>query len=199
MDLAENIKQIITKVDSIPLERIEVLTVFVTYLRKKIADQEAIKLNFVCTHNSRRSQLSQIWAQTAADYYGIECDCFSSGVEVTAFNYRAVHAIENAGFQIQKGAGNNPIYEIQNGLKPGSIRCFSKLLNDPENPSENFAAVMTCSHADENCPVVSGMEARIRLNYEDPGKYDGSDLETAKYQERSEQIASEMFYVFSKL
>lgn len=199
MDLSKYISHVITKFCSIPQERKEVLSLLLDYINQKRTDQKEIKLNFVCTHNSRRSQLSQIWSQTAADYYGIDCQCFSSGVEVTAFNDRAVNAIESIGFKIQKGKGINPIFTIENGLDKKSIRCFSKLLDDPENPKNNFAAIMTCSHADENCPVVNGMEARIPLNYEDPGKFDGTEFETIKYLERSQQIAIEMFYLFSKI
>lgn len=183
--------------DAIPEERKERLKLLFQYIKLKREKNEAILLNFVCTHNSRRSQLAQIWAQTAADYYGIDCKTFSSGVEVTSFNARAVNAIETVGFKTIKGKGENPVYTIDNGFQ--SMSCFSKLIDDKTNPQSNFAAIMTCSHADENCPVVLGMEKRIALNYEDPGVYDGTALEEKMYLERSEQIAREMFYLFSKI
>ena len=76
---------------------------------------------------------------------------------------------------------------------------FSKLFSDEVNQVENFAAVMTCDHADENCPVIPGTEQRISVNYIDPKAFDNSPEEAGRYDERSFQIASEMFYVFSKI
>ena len=58
---------------------------------------------------------------------------------------------------------------------------------------------MTCSHADENCPLIPGAEKKISLMYEDPKLFDRTILEKEKYRERSLQIATEMKYVFSKI
>ena len=58
---------------------------------------------------------------------------------------------------------------------------------------------MTCSQADGGCPFIAGAEKRIPITYEDPKAFDDSPLEEAKYDERSLQIASEMFYVFRQI
>ena len=116
---------------------------------------------------------------------------------MTAFNNRAIKALENVGFKVQIGKGDNPKVQLDNGFR--SMNCFSKLIDNQINPKSNFAAIMTCSHADENCPIGNGMEKRMALNYEDPGKFDGTDLEAKMYLERSEQIAIELFYLFKKL
>lgn len=58
---------------------------------------------------------------------------------------------------------------------------------------------MTCSHADENCPFIPGAETRIPVRYEDPKEFDDTEMESEKYDERSKQIASEMFFVFSRV
>lgn len=197
MQLASFISKLQVESLQISQERQTVLLPLIKYSKRILKEDRAILLNFVCTHNSRRSQLSQIWAQTAADFFGIRCLCFSSGVEITAFNKRAMEALESVGFGIQSSEGTNPKVLVSNNYR--QICCYSKLINDEINPKSDFAAVMTCSHADENCPVVLGMEQRIALNYEDPGAYDGTTLEQLKYLERSEQIAAEMFFVFSQL
>lgn len=199
MELTSYIENLLLGLDSITDERKKQLEPLLKYLKLKKGNQEMIHLNFVCTHNSRRSQLSQVWGQTAADYFKINCKTYSSGVEVTAFNERAVKALAKVGFKITHSNGENPIYELDNGISDKLSRCFSKLIDHSDNPKEKFAAVMTCSHADENCPVIFGMEERIALNYEDPGKFDGTAMEEAKYEERSEQIAKEMFYLFQNL
>ncbi|MEQ8418109.1 MAG: protein-tyrosine-phosphatase [Imperialibacter sp.] len=184
----------------IPEQRKAVLQTLIDYVQTKKEGQQEAKLNFICTHNSRRSQFSQIWAQTAADYYGVDVQTYSGGVEVTAFNERAVAAIERAGFQVtRKEKGGNPVFFIFYSEDGEPITAFSKLYDDPANATTNFSAVMTCSHAEENCPYIPGTEARIPVMYDDPKAFDGTALETAKYDERCQQIAAEMFYVFSQI
>ena len=182
-------------------DRLAVLKPLIDYIQSKIDQGKEINLNFICTHNSRRSQFSQIWAQTAADYFGIPAKCYSGGVEVTAFNERAVTSIKRSGFDVvAQGEGeSNPIYLVSHSKDHDPIKAFSKLFDDPVNKAEQFAAVMTCSHADENCPFIPGTEQRIAVRYEDPKAFDDTPEEASKYDERSMQIASEMFYVFSKV
>jgi arsenate reductase len=180
-------------------DRIEVLKPLIEYIQGKVDEGKDINLNFICTHNSRRSQFSQIWAQTAAEYYGIPANCFSGGVEVTAFNERAVESIKRSGFRVNSEGETNPIYFVFNSDGNEPIQAFSKLFDDPINKADQFAAVMTCSHADDNCPFIPGTEKRIPVRYEDPKKFDETDVEAEKYDERSLQIACEMFYVFANI
>jgi len=180
-------------------DRLAVLKSLIDYIQSKIDQGQEINLNFICTHNSRRSQFSQIWAQTAADYFGVPGKCYSGGVEVTAFNERAVASIKRSGFKVVAQGDINPIYSVFHSDQHDPIKAFSKLFDNPVNKAEQFAAVMTCSHADENCPFIPGTEQRIAVRYEDPKAFDDSPQEAAKYDERSMQIASEMFYVFSKV
>ncbi|SMD37866.1 Protein-tyrosine-phosphatase [Reichenbachiella faecimaris] len=185
--------------DKIANERKGVLEVLVAYIQSKVDAHQEVNLNFICTHNSRRSQFSQIWAQTAADYYGIEANCFSGGVEVTAFNERAVDSIKRAGFQVSAKGQENPVYYVLYAEDASPMNCLSKLFDDPINNAKEFAAVMTCSHADENCPFIPGTEKRIPVRYDDPKEFDDTLQEADKYDERSMQIANELFYVFSKI
>jgi arsenate reductase len=184
---------------SIPDERLEVLRLLEEYIQAKIDQTEELNLNFICTHNSRRSQFAQIWAQTAADYFGISANCYSGGVEVTAFNESAVESIKRSGFRVETREGANPHYSVFHSEGRDPILAFSKLFDDQINKADQFAAVMTCSHADENCPFISGTEKRIPVRYEDPKEFDGTPEESAMYDARSMQIASEMFYVFSRV
>lgn len=187
------------EINKISEERKTILQVLIDYIEIKKASNEAVNLNFICTHNSRRSQFSQIWAQTAADHYGVAAKCFSGGVEVTAFNERAVASIERMGFEVTSEGTENPKYQVFHTEGSTPILCFSKTFDDPENSAEAFAAVMTCSHADENCPYIPGTEKRIPVRYEDPKAFDNTPGEANRYDERSVQIATEMFYVFSKI
>ncbi|MBK6265951.1 protein-tyrosine-phosphatase [Marivirga sp. S37H4] len=196
-------EQLSDKIDQLPFaisnERKEVLQELIDYVEGKLSNDQAVKLNFICTHNSRRSQLSQIWAQTAAGYYGIDIKSYSGGVEVTAFNERAVDSIRRAGFRVTQKGEENPRYFIFFSDDAEPITAFSKIYDDRINPKAEFAAIMTCSHADENCPFISSAEVRLPVRYEDPKAFDNTPEEAARYDERSKQIAAEMFYVFSQV
>jgi arsenate reductase len=184
---------------AISTERLQLLDEMAVYLQEKISNRKEIRLNFICTHNSRRSQFSQIWAQTAAAYYGIEAYCYSGGVEVTAFNPRAVAAIQRDGFKVVKKEGENPLYFVFYSEEEDPIVTFSKVVEDSVNATKEFAAVMTCDHADENCPFIPGAEKRFPLRFEDPKAFDDSPLEEKMYSERSHQIGAELFYLFEKV
>ena len=180
----------------IPDNRKLILDKFKDYIQNKLEIGETPRLNFICTHNSRRSQFSQIWAQTAAAFFAIDVECFSGGVELTAFNERAVESILRSGFKVEKEGEINPKYSVYYDTKSKPIVAFSKLFDDTPSP---FAAVMTCAQADENCPFIPAAECRIPVRYDDPKAFDDTALEAEKYDERSMQIASEMFYVFRNL
>ena len=169
-------------------------------LKDFIKTQSKASLNFICTHNSRRSQFAQVWALVAAKYFDFEISSFSGGVEVTSCNPRTVAAMRRAGLEIRvKDEDANPHYHVQPNEEGASLELFSKLYDDAVNPKTEFAAVMSCSHADENCPFIPGALARITLNYEDPKAFDNSPKEAEAYDTRCRQIATEMYYVFKSL
>jgi arsenate reductase len=199
--LQTKIDHLVKEFDQIPAERKETLAGLTKFVQDKINVSKPVYLNFICTHNSRRSHLSQLWAQAAAHYYGVEnVFCFSGGTEATAFNPRAVKAMREAGFSIAVAKdGDNPVYEVRFASDVTPVIAFSKKYDDPFNHNKDFAAIMTCSHADENCPLVLGASGRIALTYDDPKEFDGTSLEAAKYSERVDQIGREIFYAFSQV
>lgn len=178
-----------------------VLQPLADYIQEKAATGEAIRLNLICTHNSRRSHLSQVWAQTAAVYYGIpNVFCYSGGTEATAMFPMIAKTLEHSGFRIQTlSAGENPVYAIKYSENAHPVIGFSKTYDDAFNPESGFAAIMTCSQADGGCPFISGAEKRIPITFEDPKAFDNTPQQAEKYKERSLQIALEMFYVFSQI
>lgn len=196
-DLSSFVEDLISEVDLIPAARKGKLQQLASYVEAK-RTAERIALNFICTHNSRRSHLAQIWAAAAAYYYGVSgVKTFSGGTEATAFNPRAVAAMKRAGFRIAGGEGDNPIYSVSFADNAESLVCFSKVYDHPRNPQSKFAAIMTCSDADENCPFIPGVELRLALTYDDPKVADDTPEEAARYDERVRQIGREIFYAFS--
>jgi arsenate reductase len=187
--------------DGIDFERKNILQPLIDFIQLKVDNKEDIRLNLICTHNSRRSHLSQVWAQTAAHYYGIKnVFCYSGGTEATAMFPKVAEVLENTGFKIQKlSEGNNPVYAIKFTENASPVIGFSKAYDDEFNPENGFAAIMTCSQADGGCPFIAGGEKKIPITFEDPKAFDNTPQQTEKYQERSLQIATEMFYVFSQI
>ena len=199
----QNLSNTITSISEISVseERKEVLQPLVNFIQDKVNNNEEIRLNFICTHNSRRSHLSQIWAQTMAFQFGIRnVFCYSGGTEATTMFPKVGETLVNQGFEIQQLSENeNPVYAIKFSDNEPPIIAFSKTYFDAFNPKTNFGAIMTCNNADEGCPMVFGAEVRFPIKYDDPKAFDGTDIMNEKYTERSLEIASEMFYVFNQI
>ena len=199
LEIEKTIKAL--KIEEISAERKAILEPLVEFIQTKINEQQEIRLNLICTHNSRRSHLAQIWAQTVAAYFKIKnVFCYSGGTEATAMFPMVAKTLEKQGFKIKVIADtNNPIYAIKYTDNEHPIICFSKKYDDGFNPSTEFAAIMTCSQADGGCPFITGAEKRIAITFEDPKVFDNTLQQAEKYEERSLQIATEMFYVFSQI
>ncbi|MBN9292427.1 MAG: protein-tyrosine-phosphatase [Flavobacteriia bacterium] len=188
-------------IQNISKERKTILQPLIDYIKEKVCNQEKINLNFICTHNSRRSHFSQVWAQVAAAHFDIsEVYCYSGGTEETALFPKLTETLKNQGFTIFKIANiDNPIYAIKYSDNNLPVIGFSKKYDNPFNPVSAFAAIMTCSQADGGCPFILGAERRIPVTFEDPKNSDNTPEQTQAYEERSLQIATEMFYVFSQV
>jgi len=189
------------RADSVSKERRELLQPLIAFVQNKVNEKKEIRLNFICTHNSRRSHLSQVLAQTMAYYFNIKnVSCYSGGTESTALFPMAAETLRNLGFDIKRlSEGKNPIYSIKYAKNEHPVIGFSKKMDDDFNPKSEFAAIMTCDSANEACPLVVGAEEHIPLTFEDPKAFDNTPQQAEKYTERSLQIATELFYVFSKI
>ena len=177
------------------------LNTLVTYITESLKADSSVKLTYICTHNSRRSHMAQLWSAVAAHYYGIQSvETYSGGTETTAFNSRSVACLKKQGFAITPlDEEKNTHYSVVFSADVPAVKSFSKIYNDPNNPQSGFIAVMTCSHADEACPVVNGASKRVAIPYIDPKISDDTDLESQTYYQRSAQIATEAFYVFKRV
>lgn len=182
-------------------ERKSIVQPLIDYIQDKVNNKEMIRLNFICTHNSRRSHLSQVWAQTMASYFNVNnVYCYSGGTETTALFPTVAETLKKTGFEIVTiSEGKNPVYAIKYSANEHPVIGFSKTFDNDFNPKSSYGAIMTCSNADENCPFIPGAEKRITITYDDPKVFDNTPQQAEKYMERSIQIAKEMFYVFSKI
>lgn len=164
------------------------------------AKSNLVNLNFICTHNSRRSQLGQVWAFYAAYYFDLNINAFSGGTEVTAFYRNTVKTLQSVGFDfnVVDFSHQNPKYLISFKGSSNTIFGFSKRFDDVTN-KQPFIAITTCNNADKNCPFIPTAIERFHLPFVDPKASDDTPEQTATYLKTNEQIAAEVYFIFSEV
>lgn len=195
------VQEVLSELDQVPSDRQALLKDIASVVVERLRAGAAADLTFICTHNSRRSHMSEVWAQTAAYWFGLDrVRAFSGGTEVTACNCRTVLAMRRAGFAIEtESGGENPRLLVRYAKDRPPVRAYSKLYNADANPKRDFIALMTCSKADRSCPVVEGAIARFPIHYMDPRLCDDTPEETAAYNARCREIAREMFFLMAEV
>ncbi len=183
---------------SIDKERQGILKLIASFIVSQCKKLNDVHLNFICTHNSRRSQLSQIWAHYAIEKYKLKrIKSYSGGTEVTAFHRNTIKTLQKAGFKFKliNYSHENPIYEITFSKAKNSITGFSKLYNDSIN-NDPYIVITTCSNAEQNCPFIPEAVERFHVGYTDPKVSDDSESMDKTYLETNKQIAAEMDFLF---
>lgn len=185
----------------IPSERRTRLEALADYLRAAAGQDEDARLVFVCTHNSRRSQIAQAFAWALTVRSGKDAlSVFSAGTEVTAVALPVDRALAVAGFRVERAQGDrNPVVSLRCAEDGPTLGLFSKPLVHASLPTADFCAVMTCSDADARCPVVLGATTRIALPYEDPKAHDGTAREAQAYAQCSQEIGRELAFAFARI
>ena len=108
--------------------------------------ESKLKIHFLCTGNSCRSQMAEGWARHLK---GDVLQPYSAGIEIHGMNERAVQVMREAGVALS-------------GQYSKSVR---DLLDVP------FDWVITvCDHANETCPVFPGNVHRLHVSFNDPPK-----------------------------
>lgn len=197
----QDIRSFIDSLDitSIKQERHQYLDPIVNYLDDKKQTQKPIVFNAICTHNSRRSQFTQVWASVFARVYSVDAEIRSCGVEVTACNFRVIYTLRNLGFSIDNPGMTNPHMTVHLGDDQGPILLYSKRYDEIIDEDEEMLAIMVCGHADENCPIIPSADARLPLRFVDPKVSDDTLEESETYLKSCREIATEMKYIFSKI
>lgn len=192
--------QLIKNFELISEERRAQLNEIGDFLLSQRSDTSVFNTLFVCTHNSRRSHITDVWFKFGAVYFGLsQFESYSGGVETTAFHPNAIAALERAGFTITY---NKKVKNPAVSITPGNFPVWhmkSKEYSHQVNPRTNFVAIMVCSEADKSCPVVKGALGRFALPYEDPRYFDNTPSQDLKYDETVALIGREMLYLTSYL
>jgi arsenate reductase (thioredoxin) len=181
--------------------RKDVLRNLADFIKKDLDAKSSTQLNFICSHNSRRSHLAQVWAQIAAHRYGLpQVQSYSGGTEATAIYTSTIAALKSAGLEFTDiKEGQNPIFAARYALDAKPILLFSKRYDHMFNPQRDFGAILTCGEADSDCPYIPNASFRIPVTYVDPKADDGTEREMKSYEETCAKIAGEMFFVLSEV
>lgn len=183
-------------------ERMEELNALAALLKEH--SEDGLAVNFICTHNSRRSHFSEVLFRTAAKYYSHESvETFSGGTEGTALYPEVAESFKRHGFTAVKDlAPENPHWQIFHPLLESEDHTpflFSKAYHEAPNPASGFVAVMVCDSANEACPLVVGAAARFPLTFVDPKRSDETPECSAVYDATLKEIAAEMGYLARQL
>ena len=192
------ISQLKANASTIRVERKKALDHLAAVINRQISEEGSSVVKFVCTHNSRRSQLAEFCMDILARENGLPIMSLSAGTESTAFNPRMVKAIESFGFELIKyGQEPNPLYIYRishNDLYYYSKKWDEELINYGKN-----IIVTVCDDAGENCPVIPSTFERIHLNYKDPKAFDNTPDESKAYSDKVIEIGTEMHYIIEQL
>lgn len=134
--------------------------------RKERPLSDPIRVLFVCTHNSARSQIAEA---LLARYGGPDFEVYSAGTEVTTVNPYAVRVVA--------------------GVGPDWSHARSKAIT--EFLDRRFDYVITvCDRARETCPVFPGSENTLHWGLDDPSEVEGSDEEKLAAFQRTQMEVS---------
>ena len=196
-DLCHHAAFLTTSFDMIDDEHLKSIDQLSDWIAEQSTPNRTLHVLTTCTGNSRRSILSAAMGNLAAAYYGLDNVRFHSGGTVpSAFNRRTIATLKDIGFQIEPTGAEakrgdpmtpNPIYQVRwgTGLETSE---YSKLYTDKSNPRTDFAAILVCSEADQECPTVPGASLRVSMTFIDPKYYDDGVFEKRKYAERRDDI-----------
>lgn len=199
--LKNYIKDLYKEFRYIPEERRYRLNEIANYVRTQKEKNQAASLLFISTDQTAIGHMAQVWAETAAFYYGLKhVRTYSGGLTPKAVSEDMIAALERTGFIVYKtDLSGGAVYKIKYSYNLKPIIIFPKKVGHVKNPYEDFMAIFVEPNADANLPEADGSSRRLSIYYEDPEGYKGTPEEEKIYDERCRQMALEMFYVFSQL
>ena len=103
-----------------------------------------LKILFLCTGNSCRSQMAEGWARALKDDV---IEAYSAGIETHGLNPNAVKVMDEAGVDISGHTSKN-------------VDTLLEVAFD--------YVVTVCGHANENCPFFPGPAKVVHVGFDDP-------------------------------
>jgi arsenate reductase len=130
---------------------------------------DPIRVLFVCTHNSARSQIAEALLQR---YGGADFEVHSAGTEATRVNPFAIRVLADSGID-WSGARSKVITEFLD---------------------QQFDYVITvCDRARETCPVFPGSTNTLHWGLDDPSEVEGTDEQKlAAFRRTGQEVAGRL-------
>jgi arsenate reductase len=128
-----------------------------------------IKVLFLCTGNSARSQMAEAFLR---EYGGDRFEAYSAGLEPSVINPYVYRVMEEVGLDLA-GQRSKDIEEYMGKVHFGYM-------------------ITVCANAEEKCPAVfPGMGQRLHWPFEDPAAFEGTDEEKlVKFRQVRDQIGA---------
>lgn len=137
---------------------------------------EKVRVMFLCTGNSCRSQMAEGWARELADDF---IEVKSAGIDAYGQNENAIKAMADVDIDISMQQ---------------SIRVNGEMLEWAD------LLVTLCDNAEEQCPVVNPQTTRLHMPLPDPAKIRGSEEEvTAAFAQIRDQIRERVELVIDQI
>jgi arsenate reductase len=137
---------------------------------------DKIRVMFLCTGNSCRSQMAEGWARALA---GEDVDIKSAGIEAHGQNERAIRVMAEVGIDISAQE---------------SIRVNAEMLEWAD------LLVTLCDNAEEQCPLLSPHTIKVHLPLPDPAKMRGSEAELLdEFRESREKVRQRVEFVLEQV
>ncbi len=119
-----------------------------------MSSSSPIKVLFLCTGNSCRSQMAEAWLRELG---GDDFAVYSAGLEPHGVNPNTITVMEELGIDMSSHR--------------------SKSLDEYMGKIDFDYLITVCSNADERCPFFPGMGTRMHWPFEDPAAFDGPEDE----------------------
>jgi protein-tyrosine-phosphatase len=165
------------------------IAVVAQHIVRNLEARGQLTLVFGCTHNSRRSILSEVWAHVALAGVHPRLRALSAGSDPQGVAPGTLGALARAGFTISADEQRGWV------ATAGDLRLAlrSKRFADLELSDVGFGLVVNCSVLDESCPTVPGSFFRTPLIFDDPRAADGTLSADAAYDRCCAEIARTQF------
>ena len=130
---------------------------------------DRIRVLFVCTHNSARSQIAEALLKRDG---GNDFEVYSAGTEITRVNPYAVKVIEDAGID----------------WSAARSKSVTEFLGQP------FDYVITvCDRARATCPIFPGSSNTLHWDLDDPSEVEGTDAERlAAFRQTAAEVSARL-------
>ncbi|UBM58093.1 hypothetical protein LAG90_14900 [Marinilongibacter aquaticus] len=164
------------------------------FIKEKANKEQEVSVNFIGESNSHRSILAQAWASLYAFVFHLPIRVFSSGLETVSVDADVLNSLKKQGFRVYGKGGDEETHFVWFSHDADPIVLYSKLLNDPINPTHNYVAILTYPQLESD----DLKRADIVFEMKPTEALEGPRADEL-FDSWAKQIGTEVAYVFNQL